>query len=97
MKKLLIVLAAGAFLTSCSSTEDKAAAAGFCECYAMQADAAESTSLTEMMESAEKMTACVQTWQEKFKGKISKDGFSKELKDACPDAHATADQMGVFK
>lgn len=97
MKKLLIVFAAGVLLASCSSTEDKAAAAGFCECYSMQADAAESSSLTEMMEAAEKMTTCVTAWQEKFKGKISKDGFADELKAACPDAHSAAEEMGVFK
>lgn len=95
MKKLLIIFAAGALLASCSSTQDKEAAAGFCECFSMQASA-ESTDLTELMESAEKMTTCVTDWQAKFKGKISKEGFSEELKKACPDAHAKAEEMGVF-
>lgn len=96
MKKLLIVFAAGALLASCSSTQDKEAAAGFCECYSMN-DAAEATSLTEIMESAEKMTECIKTWQSTYEGKISKDGFSDELKEACPDAHSKAEEMGMFK
>ncbi len=96
MKKLLIVFAAGALLASCSSTQDKEAAAGFCTCFEMQA-AAESTDFTELMEGVEKMTTCVKDWQAKFDGKISKEGFSEELKKACPDAHASAEEMGVFK
>lgn len=97
MKKLLIVFAAGALLASCgSSTEDKAAATAFCDCYTMN-DAADATSLTEIMESAEKMTTCIKTWQSDFEGKISKDGFSEELKESCPDAHSKAEEMGMFK
>lgn len=95
MKKLLIVFAAVALLASCSTTQDKAAAAAFCECFSMN-DAAEATSLTEIMETAEKMTECVKTWQTTFEGKISKDGFSDELKEQCPDAHAKAEEMGMF-
>ena len=96
MKKILIVFAAGALLASCSSTQDKEAAAGFCECYAMN-DAGDATSFTEIMETAEKMTKCITDWQEKFDGKISKDGFSSELKEQCPDAHSKAEEMGMFK
>jgi hypothetical protein len=96
MKKLFIVFAAGALLASCSSTQDKEAAAEFCECYTMN-DAAEATSLTEIMESAEKMTKCIKSWQEKFEGNVSKDGFDEELKKTCPDAHAKADEMGMFE
>lgn len=95
MKKLLIVFAAGALLLSCSSTQDKEAAGGFCECYTMN-DAGEATSFTEIMESAEKMTTCIKSWQKEFEGKISKDGFSDELKEQCPDAHAKAEEMGMF-
>lgn len=95
MKKLLIIFAAGALLASCSLTQDKEAAEEFCKCYSMN-DAAEATSLTEIMESAEKITECVKTWQTTFDGKISKDGFSDELKEQCPDAHAKAEEMGMF-
>ena len=96
MKKLLIVFAAGALLASCSSKQDKEAAAGFCECVNTQ-DAAESTNFEELMAAQEKMATCVTDWQTKFDGKISKEGFSEELKKACPDAHATAEEMGMFK
>lgn len=91
-----MVVATGMLLASCSSTQDKEAAAGFCECYSMN-EGAEATSFTEIMESAEKMTKCITSWQEKFDGKISKDGFSAELKEQCPDAHSKAEEMGVFK
>jgi hypothetical protein len=96
MKKILIVFAAVALLTSCSSTQDKEAAAAFCDCYTMN-DVAEATSLTEIMESAKKMTTCIKTWQSDYEGKVSKEGFSDELKEQCPDAHAKADEMGMFK
>lgn len=96
MKKLLIVFAAGALLASCSSTQDKEAAAAFCDCYTMN-DAGEATSLTEIMEAAQKMTTCMKDFQTEYDGKISKDGFSDELKEQCPDAHAKADEMGMFK
>lgn len=96
MKKLLIVFAAGALLASCGSSQDKEAAAGFCECYTMNG-AAESTNFAELMESAERMTECVKAWQVTFKEKITKDGFSAELKEQCPDAHTKAEEMGMFK
>lgn len=96
MKKLLIVFAAGALLASCSSTQDKEAAGAFCECYTMN-DAAEATSVADIMESAEKMSTCIKTWQADYDGKISSEGFSAELKEQCPDAHAKAEEMGMFK
>ena len=95
MKKLLIVFAAGAFLASCSSSQDKEAAEGFCKCVDTSG-AAESTDVTELLESNEKTLTCVNDWQAKFKGKITKEGFRAELKKACPEAHATAEQMGMF-
>jgi len=97
MKKILIVFAAGALsLASCSSTQDKEAAAAFCDCYTMN-DAAESTSLTELMESAQKMGECVKKFQSDYDGKISQDGFSAELKEQCPEAHEKAEEMGMFE
>ena len=96
MKKLLIVFAAGALLASCSSTQDKEAAAAFCDCYTMN-DSAEATNITEIMEGVQKMTTCIKKFQSDYEGKISQDGFSAELKEQCPDAHAKADEMGMFK
>ncbi|MFK7785920.1 MAG: hypothetical protein AB8B56_12430 [Crocinitomicaceae bacterium] len=96
MKKLLIVFAAGALLASCSSTQDKEAAGAFCECYSMN-DAGDATSVAEILESAQKMGECVTKFQEDYEGKISEDGFSAELKEQCPDAHAKAEEMGMFK
>lgn len=96
MKKVLMIFAAGALLASCSSKQDKEAAAGFCECYNIQDEAAQSTSVTEIMEAAEKMQTCVKSWQATFEGKISEDGFSSELKEKCPDAHKKAEEMGMF-
>ncbi len=96
MKKLLIVFAAGALLASCSSTQDKEAAGAFCECYSMN-DAGDATSVAEILESAQKMGECVKKFQKDYEGKISEDGFSAELKEQCPDAHAKAEEMGMFK
>lgn len=94
MKKLLIVFAAGAFLTSCSSGQDTEAAAEFCDCVSLS-DAAESTSLMEILESTEKRKACLVDWQEKYDGKIT-EGFGDVLKESCPDGHAQAEEMGMF-
>lgn len=90
-----MVFAAAALLASCSSTQDKEAAAAFCDCYTMN-DAAEATSVTEIMESAQKMGECIKKFQTDYDGKISQDGFSAELKEQCPDAHAKAEEMGMF-
>lgn len=95
MKKLMIVFAAGVLLASCSNSQDKEAAAEFCTCFNM--GAGESTDFMELMEAQEKMQKCVTSWQAKFKEKVTKDGFSTELKKACPDAHAQAEEMGMFK
>ncbi len=95
MKKLLIVFVVGALLTSCSSTQDKEAAAEFCECVSAN-DAGESTSFTELLESADKMTECVKAWQTKYNGKIS-DGFKDVLKESCPEGYTQAEEMGMFE
>lgn len=94
MKKLLIVFAAGVLLTSCSSTQDKEAAAEFCECVNAN-DASESTDVFELMESADKMTACIKAWQTKYNGKIS-DSFKDVLNESCPEGYTQAEAMGMF-
>jgi hypothetical protein len=102
MKKLLIAFAA-AFLASCSSptqdkddtsTVDKDAAAEFCECVNAE-DAAETTDFMELMEVTDKRTACINTWQAKYNGKITA-GFKDILKESCPDGYSQLEAMGMF-
>lgn len=95
MKKLLMVFAIGSLLTSCSSAIDKEAADEFCECVNSK-EAAETTSALDFLESTEKMTACVKSWQAKYNGKISK-GFKDILKESCPDGYDQAEDMGMFE
>lgn len=89
-----MVFAAGALLASCSSSQDTEAAAEFCECVNLS-DAAESTSLMEILESTEKRKTCLIDWQDKYDGKIT-DGFGDVLKESCPDGHAQAEEMGML-
>jgi major membrane immunogen (membrane-anchored lipoprotein) len=103
MKKILFVLAAGMLLTSCGNS-DVEAATDFCACYSSNADnteaAAESQSMTEMLEAVEtanaETTKCITDWQTKFQGKITKEGFGAELKKQCPDAYDEAVTQGVL-
>ena len=95
MKKLLIVFAAGALLASCSSGQDKEAAAEYCECINTNA-AGESTSFTELLESVDKTKECLNTWQTKYNGKIT-DGFKDVLKESCPEGYAQAEESGMFE
>lgn len=92
MKKILIVFAAGVLLASCSSSQDKEAAAELCEHLKI---GGESTNFIELMEATQKKSEKLKEWQAKYNGKIT-DGFEEELKTTCPDGHKSATEMGLF-
>lgn len=86
---------AGALLTACSSANDSEAASEFCDCASL-GNAAESTSLMEILESTKKRKACMKEWQDKYDGKITED-FSNVLKESCPDGYTLAEEMGLLE
>jgi hypothetical protein len=96
MRKLLMILAVGALLASCNSTQDKEAAAEFCKCYNLAPKESDASPF-EMLENFDKSQKCVKKWQSTYEGKVTEDGFGSELKEQCPDAHAKAEEMGMFK
>ena len=81
-------------LTSCGNKDEEAAKA-LCECMDTEA-AGESESASELMAVTDKMGECVKSWQEEYKGQVTKDGFKEELKKECEDVHDMLDDMGAF-
>lgn len=95
MKTLLIAFAAGALLTSCSSSSalDKEAAAELCEHLKV---GEETTNVIELVEATQEKSKKFKEWQAKYNGKLT-DGFEEELKTACPEGHKSATEMGLFE
>ena len=95
MKRIAIVFAVTFSIASCTSKQDKEAASAYCECYALK-DSLNSASMSEMLEIGKKQSECMKEFRSDYDGKISKDGFSEELKKLCPEGHAKAEELRMF-
>lgn len=95
MIRIAIIFAVTISIASCTTVQDKEAASAYCECYALK-DSLNSASMSEMVELGKKQSECMKQFRSDYDGKISKDGFSEELKKLCPEGHAKAEEMSMF-